>query len=749
MALTLPTTGSFCSPSVACDNSIMVQVPEIATPAGIDPKGWVAALPLKLAGAEAEVLERAIALALPAYGERRLRSGEPIAAHALAMATILAGMRLDHETLAAAILFAVPECLEGHAERFQAATATTVQRLVEGVTRMGQIQTLTGGAGAEHAAQAEALRKMLLAMAEDVRVVLIKLADRIQILRFAAGREAPGRAEAARETLDIFAPLANRLGVWQAKWELEDLAFRILEPELYKDLARKLDERRADRERYIADVIALLRRELAAAGLSRVEISGRPKHIYSIYKKMRRKQVGFEEIYDARAVRVLVNDLKDCYTALGVVHNLWTPIPKEFDDYIAKPKGNHYRSLHTAVIGPEGKALEVQIRSFDMHQHAELGVAAHWRYKESGRHDARYDEKIAWLRQILDWKEDMADAQELAEQFKTALFEDTVYVLTPQGRVIDLPKGSTPVDFAYHVHSDLGHRCRGAKVDGVMVPLNYPLKNAQRVEITAAKQGGPSRDWLNPALGFLKSSRGRAKVRQWFKALELEQTIAEGRATVERELQRQGLTALALEKVAEKFKFTKAEEFLLAVARGEINTRQLAEGLGGQPAAAVPEQELHLGRQAAQPQGSGILIVGVDRLLTVLAKCCKPAPPDPIVGFVTRGRGVAIHRAGCPNVAQLSPGLRERLVAADWGRSEGSVFPVDIEVEASDRQGLLRDISDVLSREKVNVIAANTLSRNNSARMFFTLEVANVEQLRRVLALIHDVSGVQRAGRRG
>lgn len=714
--------------------------------AGFDTAGWIATLPVKLSATEAGLLRQALDFALPLYREDRLTDGEAVTRHALGMAAILATMRLDHEALAAAVLFAVPVRVENYGEKLREAFSPAILRLLEGFARMSQIRLLSAAAKAGGEAHAEALRKMLLAMAEDIRVVLIKLADRIQTLRFVAGREAPGREAAARETLDLFAPLASRLGVWQAKWELEDLSFRILEPKLYQDLARRLDERRADRERYLSKVIAKLKQELAAAGLSRFEISGRPKHLYSIYKKMRRKEVRFEEIHDARAVRVLVADVQECYAALGVVHNLWQPIPREFDDYIAKPKGNDYRSLHTVVIGPEGKALEVQIRSFEMHQHAELGVAAHWRYKEGGRHDAKYGEKIAWLRQLLDWKDDLADARDLASQFRTALFEDTIYVLTPQGKVIDLPKGSTPVDFAYHVHSDLGHRCRGAKVDGVMAPLNYRLQNAQRVEIVAAKQGGPSRDWLNPA--FLKSPRARAKVRQWFKSLEWEQTLAEGRAAVERELQRQGLTALALDKIAERFKFEKLDDFLLAVARGEINSRQLAEGLGGHGPAAAPEEELRLGRAAAAPAGRGILIVGVDKLLTVLAKCCKPAPPDAIIGFVSRGRGVTIHRQGCPNLEHLSDESRQRLVAAGWGEAGSSVFPVDIEVEAHDRQGLLRDISDMLSREKVNVTAANTHSRDAAARMLFTLEVTNVAQLKRVLALIHEVPGVLRAGRR-
>jgi GTP pyrophosphokinase len=709
-----------------------------------DAQSWMEHFAPRLQSAEADVVRRALEFALPLYEDRVLVTGESIAEHALGTAGILAHLKMDHETLAAAILHAVPDVLPDYGEKLEAAFGAEIRQLVHGAARMGQIRLLSGaqrGNSGDAAAQSESLRKMLLAMVEDIRVVLIRLAERTQTMRYVVGREVPRKQDIARETMDIFAPLANRLGAWNAKWELEDLAFRVIEPETYKRVAKLLDERRVDRERYIAEVSATLRAELAGAGV-RAEVKGRPKHIYSIYKKMRRKELEFGEIYDARAVRILVDDVKNCYAALGVVHSLWTPIPKEFDDYIAKPKGNDYRSLHTAVVGPEDKALEVQIRTHQMHQDAELGFAAHWRYKEGGRHDPRYDEKIAWLRQILDWKEDVADADELAEQFKTALFEDAVYVFTPQGRVIDLPKGSTPVDFAYHVHTDLGHRCRGAKVDGAIVPLNYQLRHAQRVEIIAAKQGGPSRDWLNPALGFLKSQRGRAKVRQWFKNQEQDAALVQGRAMLEQEIRRQGLGALNFEKIAEKFGFGKVDEFLLALARGDIKSSQLTAGL--RETAPVPAEEAPplARRSTAAPVGSGILVVGVDRLLTVLAKCCKPAPPDPIIGFVSRGRGVTVHRQTCPNLTRLSEQDRERLITADWGERAGTVYPVDVQVDAHDRQGLLRDISEIFSREKMNVTATNTLSRNDRARMHFTVETADGAQLGRVLGLIKEVTGV-------
>jgi GTP pyrophosphokinase len=471
---------------------------------------------------------------------------------------------------------------------------------------------------------------------------------------------------------------------------------------------------------------------------------------------MRRKQTGIEALYDIRAVRILVDDVKDCYAALGLVHNLWAPLPGEFDDYIAKPKANNYRSLHTAVTGPEGKSLEVQIRTFEMHQASEYGVAAHWRYKEgarAARRDPGFDDRIAWLRQVLDWKDAVADAGEWLQQFRSSLFTDTIYVLTPQGKVIDLPSGSTPVDFAYAVHTNLGHRCRGARVNGAMVPLNYTLRSGQQVEVVTAKQGGPSRDWLNPDLGYVHSHRARTKVRQWFNAQQLEETIAQGRAIVERELARAGMTALSLEALATQAGHPKLDEFFAAVSRGDVNTRaiQLAIRSIENPARAAPavaDEPLLPKVSRASNAGSGILIVGVDQLMTGLARCCKPAPPDPIVGFVTRGKGITIHRQSCTNVARIGDRHAERLMSAEWGTRRDEVFPVDVVVEAMDRQGLLRDISEVFSREKINVTAVNTLSRNLQAKMSFTVEVRSLDQLTRSLAAVREVNGVMTAARR-
>jgi len=672
-----------------------------------------------------------------------------ILAEAQETAQIVIELALDHECVAAALLVPVlrlqPEAARGLRDRFGARLID----LAEGVLRMGEIGALSGRAASPQrpeaqAAQLEVLRKMLLAMVQDVRVVLIKLGDHLRELRAAVkSDDAARRTDLAEITRDIFAPLANRLGVWQLKWELEDLALRVLEPESYKRIARLLDEKRQDRERYIENVVAQLKGELTRAGISG-EVSGRPKHIASIHRKMKSKALDFEGLYDVRAVRVLVADIKDCYSVLGIVHSLWSPLPKEFDDYIAKPKANNYRSLHTAVIGPEGKSVEVQIRTREMHEHSELGVAAHWQYKEGGRADRGYQEKIAWLRQVLEWKDEVSDAGELAEQFRTGLFEDTVYVLTPQGRVVDLPKGATPIDFAYHVHTELGHRCRGAKLDGVMVPLNTPLANGQQVEVIAAKQGGPSRDWLNPQLGFLKSAGARGKVRQWFNRLNLESDIAQGRTMLEKELQRRGLTRMNLDQLAADMGYERLGDLLAGIGRGEIGPKALNDALTPDQPAAVEDAAEIVTRRPTRG-GSGVLVVGVDKLLTSPAKCCRPAPPEPIVGFVTRGRGVSVHRADCANLARLDP---ERRIAAEWGEQGTTTFPVEIVVDAVDRTGLLRDISDVFLRERINVTATRTNSTDLSARMRFTVEVLNLDQLQRVLALIREVKGVIGAARR-
>jgi len=729
--------------------------PQAAAPQAV--QTWLDGLSSVYGDADRERFAAAYRMASEAIGELHGGDGERLIERALGTAGILAAQRLDPDSITAGLLVTLPDAADYDRERVVTAFGADVATLVDGVARMGSVHALASGADdQQRAVQAENLRKMLLAMVGDVRVVLIKLAERAQALRYLMGTAKADPRASAREVMDVYAPLANRLGLWQLKWELEDLSLRALEPDEYKRIARLLDGRRLDRERYIRDVVATLRSELAAAGLA-ADVSGRPKHIYSIFSKMRRKQIGIDALYDIRAVRILVDTVRDCYTALGIVHHLWTPLPGEFDDYIAKPKANQYRSLHTAVLGPEGKSLEVQIRTHDMHRHSEYGVAAHWRYKERDargeRRDGGFDDRIAWLRQILAWKDAVADSGEWLSAFKSSLFTDSIYVLTPQGKVVDLPQGATPIDFAYAVHTSLGHRCRGARVDAQMVPLDYVLRNGQQVEIIAAKQGGPSRDWLNPDLGYVHSHRARAKVRQWFKAQQLDETLTHGRAIVERELARLGQTALKLDAVAAKAGFAKSDDFFAAVARDEINSKQVQAAIAAvaqplAPAPAAAEPEVVTRRSRAEKTGHGILVVGVDRLLTGLARCCKPAPPDPIVGFVTRGKGITIHRAECPNVNRIRVREPERLIEADWGAPRDQLFPVDIVVEASDRQGLLRDLSELLTRERINVTAVNTQTRQHQARMAFTLEVESVAQLKRALQLARDIPGVFSADRR-
>ena len=700
------------------------------------------------------VIERALALITPLYAEHTLSIGEGVWPHAVGMALIVASLKLDVETRLAALLFAVSDYLPEASEKLAAEFGAPVAQLVDGLRRLNGLRLLTRATASATAApdikaQAEVLRKMLLAMSEDIRVVLLRLASRTETLRYLADHPELPRTDVARESLDIYAPLANRIGVWHLKWELEDLSFRFLEPETYKRIARMLDERRVERETFIEEAIARLKSEIGAIGIQ-AEVYGRPKHIYSIYNKMRHKQVDFDEVYDVRALRVLVDDVKDCYTVLGIVHHIWQPIPKEFDDYIAHPKGNNYRSLHTAVIGPGGRALEVQIRTHEMHYHSELGVAAHWRYKEKAAADARYDDKIAWLRQLLSWRDEVSDSSEWVREFKRAALDDTIYVLTPQGRVIDLSRGATPIDFAYRLHTDLGHRCRGARVNGALVPLNTPLVNGQTVDIVSVKQGGPSRDWLNAELGYLATSRAKAKVRQWFTGLEAAESLAHGRAIVTREMQREGQTGANILELAHKLGHADADALYMAAARNEVGQRQLQVALRGEAEVAPIEPTIQTRRSKAGANDGNVLIVGMDKLLTQLGRCCKPAPPDRIGGFVTRGRGVSIHRVDCSNFRNMSLRNPERIIEADWGggnSAAGALYPVDIAVEAHDRQGLLRDISDVLSREKINVTAVNTQSRQDRAHMGFTIEVSGVAQLQRALGLIGEIQGVELARR--
>jgi GTP pyrophosphokinase len=700
------------------------------------------------------LVERARAFARPLYEGQALSTGEPVWPHALGLSAALASIGADAEAQAAGVLFAVPKLL-ADPEKLGAEFGAEIAGLAAGVEKLYQLRVLTRASAGE---QSEILRKMVLGMVEDIRVVLIRLASRTQTLRFFAKSDSPERIDYAKETLNIYSPLANRLGVWQLKWELEDLSFRFLEPGLYKNIAQMLDQKRVERERYIANAIEALRERLQEAGV-KGEISGRPKHIYSIWNKMRAKNLDFAEVYDVRALRVIVPAAADCYSALGVVHDLWEPIPKEFDDYISRPKGNNYQSLHTAVIGPGGRTLEVQIRTEQMHRQAEFGVAAHWRYKEdrrTSRTEKDFDSKIAWLRELLAWRDEIAGGAGWAEKTRKASLDDTIYVLTPQGKVIDLPAGATPVDFAYALHTDLGHRCRGAKVDGQMVPLDTPLASGQRVEIVSAKTGGPSRDWLNPARGFLKSHRARGKVRQWFNAKSLAETVAQGRAAVEKEQRREGALQANLEQLAQRLGFAKPDELFAAVARDEVNLRQLQAALRELkgPVPAPPREtrsEESRGQKPKSRNQGGILVVGVDRLMTQLARCCKPVPPDAVRGFITRGKGVSVHREDCAGLKRLAERRPERLIDATWGTSAGAksdaVYPVEILATAADRQGLLRDIGEALARERINVTAVRTQSRDGLAHMRFSFEVADLTQLKRALAAVKQIKGVIRVGR--
>ncbi|HSA68115.1 MAG TPA: bifunctional (p)ppGpp synthetase/guanosine-3',5'-bis(diphosphate) 3'-pyrophosphohydrolase [Burkholderiales bacterium] len=682
-----------------------------------------------LAGAERSLVSRALEFAEPLYAGQRLSTGEPAWSHALGLGASLAAIALDAPGRAAGILFASPKYLDG-TDPLREAFGEEIAALASGVEKLHQLRVATRGTPRE---QNEVLRKMVLGMVEDVRVVLIRLASRTQTLRYFAKSSSAERLSYARETLDIYAPLANRLGAWQLKWELEDLSFRFLEPELYKRIAQMLDEKRLERERYIADTIEALARELGTVDV-KAQITGRPKHIYSIWNKMRTKQLDFSELYDVRALRVIVPEVKDCYAALGVVHNLWQPIPKEFDDYISRPKGNLYQSLHTAVVGPGGRTVEVQIRTEEMHRQAEYGVAAHWQYKEKTKPSQQFDQKVAWLRQLLAWRDEVP--------VQKPQLDDTIYVLTPQGKVIDLPAGSTPIDFAYALHSDLGHRCRGARVDGHIVKLDTPLASGQRVEIVAAKSGGPSRDWLNLERGFVKSARARHKIRQWFNAKAFAETVAAGRAVVDKELRRVGATQASLEGLAAKLGFGKPDELFAAVARDEVNLRQLQIALKG---AAPAAPEVKKPRKAPSAKAA-MLVVGMGGLATQLARCCKPVPPDPIRGFVTRGKGVSIHRDGCESLKRLAEQHPERVIETAWGRSEAA-YAVDMVVTAADRRGLLRDLGDALARESINVTAVRTQSRDELAFMRFSFNVADAAQLKRALALVRSVKGVIRVAR--
>jgi len=714
-----------------------------------------------------QALTRARAFAEPLLSCETLDTGENTLAHADAVAVILKSIGGSEAMQAASYLVYTCDQLNKPQEVIAKAFGDNFAALAMETTKLVRVQRHARQAKAARpavvadtpaaqqaaAVQTENVRKMLLAFSRDLRVVMLRLASRLQTLRFFAATKRPVPDGIAAESLQVFAPLANRLGIWEIKWEMEDLAFRFMEPDTYKQVARLLDEKRVEREAHVERMRRQLEADLNANGIE-AKVSGRPKHIYSIVKKMRGKSLGFDKVYDVRALRIVVATVPECYGALSWVHHHFTPINEEFDDYIAKPKVNGYQSLHTVVRDAAGLPTEIQIRTQAMHDHAENGVAAHWAYKEAGAKGyvgvsatGAYDAKIAVLRQLLAWERDLSGVQ------TQNLLDDRIYVLTPDANIVELPQGATAVDFAYTVHTDLGHRCRGARVDGAMVPLNTPLHNGQTVEVTAAKEGGPSRDWLNPDLGYLVSHRARAKVRAWFNALALSQTIAKGRELVEKLLQREGKTAVKLDDLAVQLGFANATALFEDVGKDEFSLRAIEQVLRPPEAPQFDANApvLRKPRSGDNPTKGGLLVVGVDSLMTQMAKCCKPAPPDAICGFVTRGKGVSVHRKDCSNLKEMVTRNGERLIEVEWGVARamgGSVFPVDVAVQAHDRQGLLRDISEVFTKEKMNVIGVQTQSIKGIAWMTFTVEVADSGRLHKVLGLVAELPGVNSARRK-
>ncbi len=707
------------------------------------------------AGAARTLIKRAHAVAKKAHAGQTRASGEPYIQHPLAVALLLADIGMDSDTIAAGLLHDVVEDTDIDLERLGQEFGPHVASLVDGVTKLEQIEQKQIDRFSQKSEElrneqeSESLRKMFIAMSEDIRVVVIKLADRLHNMRTLYSLLPERRKTFAHETLEIFAPLANRLGVWQWKWQLEDLSLRYIDPLTYTEIVSLIKERRPEREASIQRHIETFERKLAEEGIE-AESTGRPKHIYSIYRKMQRKSVPFSQVYDVRGIRVITQTIPDCYRILGIVHGLWKPIPGEFDDYIATPKENMYQSLHTAIIGDDGKTLEVQVRTWEMHRTAEYGIAAHWRYKEGGKQNQAFESKIAWLRSLIEWRQEVTDANEFVDAMKTDIFQDRVYAFTPKGKLIDLPVGATLIDFAYHVHTEIGHHCRGAKVNDKWVSLDYRLGTGDRVEIVTGKRDAPSRDWLNPALGYVKTSRARTKIRQWFRRQDREQNIARGREVVERELKRLGMEHLGHETVARLFKYKKLDNFHAAVGFGDINSQQIASKIAETRSRA--EDELPPPPppppSPLTPTIEDIQVQGTGGLLTRLARCCHPLPGDEIVGYVTRGRGVTIHRCDCPNVLRLRD--TERLIEVNWGTQQQTV-PVTILITAYDRTKLLHEISGIISAEDINMSAVSMPSdrgqRKNIITLYITLEINHIAQLSRVLTKIERLPNVIEARR--
>lgn len=707
---------------------------------------------------EYALIVRAYMLASFAHHEQHRESGEPYILHPIAVAQILSDWHMDSECLVAGILHDVAEDSAFNIDYIREQFGEVIAKLVDGVTKLKRIHEL-GVARSNSANQkAESLRKMFIAMVDDVRVVLIKLADRLHNMRTLGGQKEHKRRRIARETLEIYAPLANRLGIWPIKSELEDLSFRYLEPATYKDLMKAVLQKQPEREKLIIMTKAELEREMAKAGVP-CEVSGRPKHIYSIYRKMKRKDVGFDQIYDALAFRVVVPSESLCYTALGVVHSIWRPIPGEFDDYIANPKNNMYRSLHTSVLSHRsGRPMEIQIRTRQMHMEAEFGIAAHWQYKEQQRPSDHFlQNKINYLRTLMEWGKEVTDADEFISGMKSDVFQERVFVFTPKGDVYDLPSGSTPIDFAYAIHSELGHRCRGASINGKLVPLDYKLQNSDRVEIIAAKRGGPSRDWLNPNLEYTATQRARNKIRAWMRKQARDENIQRGRQLLEKELRRLAATE-SFEELSKLFSYESVDDFLAAIGYGDVNSQQIAQRLLDKERSRAQLTSLENFMTSGQNSGSservgggdGLRVQGVEGLLTNLGRCCNPVPGDPIVGYVTRGRGITIHRVSCPNmVGALRKGSDGRLVDVQWTAKAEKTYPVKIQVSAYDRSGLMRDVASLVADENINMrsVEALTGQKNNLAVITALLEIEDAVQLMRILTKMDRLPNVVEARR--
>lgn len=732
-------------------------------------------LPKSYTLADRELVMRAYRVADKAHEGQHRISGEAYISHCVAVAGILSEMRVPSSVLAAALLHDTVEDTEITLAEIDRDFGKEIARLVDGVTKLTQLPRVTRGDQHEsevlredeeklilerrgitdseeeaalfqrsrkYDAASETLRKTFIAMGEDVRVVLIKLADRLHNMRTLSYMPDHKRRRIAQETLDIFAPLANRLGIWQMKWELEDLAFRYVNPTKFREIADNLSARRVEREQEMEEIKSKLERVLGDAGI-KADVSARPKHIYSIYKKMSRKGVPFDMVYDVRAVRILVPDVQSCYQTLGIVHTHWRPIPGEFDDYIAAPKDNFYQSLHTSVNYDDGQTLEIQVRTQEMHQSAEYGIAAHWRYKEGSVRDEEYERRIIWLRSLMDWRQDILDATEFVDSMKSDVFEDRVYVFTPRGDIIDLPNGSTPIDFAYQVHTDVGHRCRGAKINGKLVSLDYKLKTGDKVEILSAKRGGPSRDWLNVNLNLVRTQRARQKIRQWFKREAREKNIAHGKAILEKELRRLGMAEINLEKLAREFDQKNTEDFYEAIGMSDLTLPRIVRHLTLEKE-EKPDELLPTGEPSKAPSGEAVSVVGLKGLLTTFAKCCNPGPGDEIVGYITRGRGATIHRKDCPNILNIED--TNRLIQVSWGEAKAT-YPIPVRIKAYDRDGLMRDVSTLIAEEGVNMPKVKVETTKNMAVFDLVLEVRDIVQLSRILNRLENLPNVMEAKR--